>query len=336
MLDEIKFIVCARTAPVDSCLRALRSNEAAKVRVALRLNRRLPSVLFKLAERAKYLEAIGVERLEATKELADEYRLRLEEIGRNTRSMLDFITMSIALIYLTAAIESVLGIISSIGVTAAIAMLSVSLALLPLLEQYVRPVRTWDYRLAFLASIPALLSYLWPVMAVVGTAIAVIYGRWYFSMIREADEEMVLAMRGRIAVAKTEVGKAAAEIVRTVKETGARDLEATAEYLFRLYQTFQESMRRSSLMRAAVVAAIYVVLVVALSYLSSIMAPLIQQASQQGGIPQLPALQLSNINIRPIAYLAGVAAMIVAGRMTESYAAVPIYSPLLLSMLFIH
>lgn len=332
-MDEIKFIVCVRTAPVDSCLRSLGSREAAQVRVALRLGRRLSSTMYKLAERARYLEAIGVDRLEATKELAEEYRLRLEESARAARSMLDFVAMAIALVYLTAAVQSILGIVSPIGVTAAVAMLSTSLGMLALLEQYVRPVRSWDYRLALLASTPALLSYAIPAMAVVATAVAVAYGRWYFAQLREVDEEVSLAVRGRISVARTEAGRAAAEIARAVREAGARDLEATAEYLFRLHQAYVEAMRRSALMRAAVVAAIYVVLVVALTYLASILAPIVQQSSQAGAA--MPGLALSNINVRPVAYLAGVVAMVVAGRMTESYAAVPVYSPLLLSMLFI-
>jgi len=70
-----------------------------------------------------------------------------------------------------------------------------------------------------------------------------------------------------------------------------------------------------------------VVLVVALTTLSANLAPIVEEAR---GAP----IRLYTVDIRPLVYVAVVGA-VAAGRLTESYAAVPLYTPMTLALLFI-
>jgi len=117
------------------------------------------------------------------------------------------------------------------------------------------------------------------------------------------------------------------EVARAVRESGALDLEAAAENLFRLYYAYPEGMRKAAVFRAASIVATFVVLIVALAALSAQLSPLVQEAR---GAP----IPIYAVDIRPLVYAAVVGA-VAAGRLTESYAAVPLYTPMTLALLFV-
>jgi len=326
MIDAIRLIVYFRTSPLEAALKSLKSKEAARTRVALRLKRRRSSLLYLVAERAAYLEALGVDRTTATRELAEEFKVRLEEDMRRVRDVMNFAVFAVAMLYFSAAIGYIMALISPVGLMMAYAMYA-SLALpLAYVETTMRPVRKWPYHIAVLAMLPALLAGVWPPAAILTVPVAAVYGLWYWREVKRALDEVRFAMRMRAA--ETDVGRELVEVARAVKESGAMDLEATAEHLFRLYYAYLDSMRKSAIFRAASVVATFVVLVVAMATLSAQLAPLVKQAQ---GAP----LSIYYVDAKPLIYAAAVAGAFVAGRLTESYAAAPIYSPMALAVLFV-
>ncbi|MFB6491533.1 MAG: hypothetical protein TU35_009955, partial [Thermoproteus sp. AZ2] len=86
--EALEFISYFRTSSTEAALKSIPSKAAAKVRAALKLRRRRANdVLYLIAERAQYLEALGFDRGQAVQQLADEYRLRLEESQRRIRDV---------------------------------------------------------------------------------------------------------------------------------------------------------------------------------------------------------------------------------------------------------
>jgi len=326
VVDAIRLIVYFRTSPLEAALKSLKSKEAARTRVALRLKRRRFSLLYLVAERAAYLEALGVDRQTATRELAEEFRIRLEEDMRRVRDVMNFVVYAVSMLYFAAAIGFILGLISEVGAAMAYAMLGVTAGPLAYLETVMRPLKRWPYHIAALASLPGLAAWLWPPAAVLTVPAAVVYGLWYWREAQKALEEVRLAMRMRAA--ETELGRELVEVARAVRESGAMDLEATAEHVFRLYYAYLDSMRKSAIMRALVIVATFAVLVVALVTLASNLAPLVEKAQ---GAP----FKVQMVDIKPLVYAAAVAGAVAAGRLTESYAAVPLYMPMTLAILFI-
>jgi len=326
VVDAIRLIVYFRTSPLEAALKSLKSREAARTRVALRLKRRRSTPLYLVAERAAYLEALGVDRAVATKELADEFRVRLEESMRQMRDVMNFVVFAVAMLYFSAAIGYILGLVSPVGVAMAYAMYAAMALPLAYMETAMRPIRRWPYHITALAMLPALLAGAWPPAAILTVPVAAVYGAWYWREVKKALDEVRLAMRMRAA--ETELGRELVDIARAVRESGAMDLEATAEHLFRLYYAYLESMRRSAIFRAASVVATFVVLTVAMATLSAQLTPLVEKAH---GAP----LPIYYVDVKPLIYVAAVAGAVVAGRLTESYAAAPIYSPMVLAILFI-
>jgi len=326
VVDAIRLIVYFRTSPLEAALKALRSKEAARTRVALRLRRRRSSLLYLVAERAAYLEALGVDRATATRELAEEFRVRLEEEMRRAREVMNFVVYAVAMLYFAAAIGFILGMVSEAGVALAYAMYIATAGPLAYLEAVMRPARRWPYHIAALATAPALLAGLWPPIAILTVPVAVAYGAWYWRGLQRALDEVRLAMRMRAA--ETDLGRQLVEVARAVRESGALDLEATAEHLLRLYYAYLEGMRKSALARALVVVAVFVVLVAALATLSANIAPIVEKAQ---GAP----IRLYTVDIKPLVYAAAIAGAVAAGRLTESYAAVPLYTPMTLALLFV-
>jgi len=326
VIDAIRLIVYFRTSPLEAVLKSLKSKEAARTRVALRLKRRRSSLLYLIAERAAYLEALGVDRLSATRELAEEFRIRLEEDMRRVRDIMNFVVYAVSMLYFAAAIGFILGLISAAGVAMAYAMLGVIAGPLAYLETVMRPLKRWPYHIVALATLPALVAWLWPPAAILTVPVATIYGTWYWRELQKAFDEVRLAMRMRAA--ETDLGRELVEVARAVKESGAMDLEATAEHIFRLYYAYLDSMRKSAIMRALVIVAVFVVLTIALVTLSSNLAPLVEKAQ---GAP----FKVQMVDIKPLVYAAAVAGAVAAGRLTESYAATPLYMPMILAVLFV-
>jgi len=69
-------------------------------------------------------------------------------------------------------------------------------------------------------------------------------------------------------------------------------------------------------------------LVGALATLSAPLTPLVQEAR---GAP----IPIYAVDIKPLVYAAAIAGAVAAGRLTESYAAVPLYTPMTLALLFV-
>ncbi|MEM1597926.1 MAG: hypothetical protein QXP31_03495 [Pyrobaculum sp.] len=330
MLDPVKLIVYFRTAPLESALRAIRTREAARVRAALKLRRRLPSsLLYLVAERAAYLEAVGVDRAQATKELAEELRIRLEEHLRRVQSLLNFVVFAVATLYLSAAMGGVLSLISPVGTTMMLGFIAASAVMLLLVEPYLRPIRRWNYYVAAAASAPAVLSIAHPAFAVLAAAVGAAYAYWYLSAAREAREELDLVASGRVRTGETDLAKEMAEVVRAVRESGAFDLQATAEFLMRIWLAYLDSVRRSALVRALVVVATFAIFAGSMYVLASLFAPFAKTP-----VPPVLPLKIGQLDPRPAVYVAALSAMVIAGRLTDSYAATPAYSPLVLALLF--
>jgi len=307
-------------------LKALRSREAARTRVALRLRRRRSSLLYLVAERAAYLEALGVDRAAATRELAEEFRVRLEEEMRRGREVMNFVVYAVAMLYFSAAVGYILALVSPVGLAMAYAMYADAALPLAYLEASLKPLKRWPYHVAAMATAPALLAGVWPPVAILTVPVAVVYGVWYWRGVQRALDEVRLAMRMRAA--ETDLGRQLVEVARAVRESGALDLEATAEHLFRLYYAYLEGMRKSALLRAASIVATFVVLTVALTTLSAQLSPLVQEAR---GAP----IPIYAVDIKPLVYAAALVGAVAAGRLTESYAATPLYTPMTLALLFV-
>lgn len=332
-LEALEFIAYFRVSSTEAALKSIASKAAAKVRAALRLRRRRPNdVLYLLAERALYLEALGFDRALAVQQLADEYRLRLEESQKRIRDVYNFVVYAIGMVIFGAIVAGViLGILSPIGAITATALIAVAAGVLPLLEMYTRPVRSWNYALAVVAMLPAGLAMIWPLASIITIPAAVLYGLlYYWPRYKEAVSEYARASRGSLPTPTTPAAKAAARVMKAVRETGAFDLQATAEYLLRLYDQFQTALRRDGLMRALVAASLVAVMAAAVAYLYPQLGQIVGQA-QEAGAP-LP-LQLNMPAVRPMVGLIALVAALAAGRMTESYAAAPLYAPLALAVL---
>ncbi|MFB6491453.1 MAG: hypothetical protein TU35_009540, partial [Thermoproteus sp. AZ2] len=257
--EALEFISYFRTSSAEAALKSIPSKAAAKVRAALKLKRRRPNdVLYLIAERAQYLEALGFDRALAVQQLADEYRLRLEESQKRIGDVYNFMVYAIGMVIFGAIIAGViLGILSPIGAMTATALTAVAAGVLPMLEMYTSPIRRWNYGLAAIAMLPAAAAIALPWMAWLTIPAAALYGLlYYWPRYKEAREEYARATRGLIRDASTPAARAAARVMRAVKEAGSFDLQATAEYLLRLYDQFQSAMRRDGLVRALVTASL--------------------------------------------------------------------------------
>jgi len=330
ILDAVQFIVYYRTASANAALKALKSAEARKTAVALRLRRRRRTLLYDIVERAQYMELIGIDRKTSVELLASEFRFRLEEEMRRAKNLFNFVVYSAAMTVFAAIVVGVLlGILSPVG--AQMAALLVALAALPLaaVEAFMPPVRKWDYWLAVLFAAPAFAAYAAPHAAFATVPAAVIYALWYYvPKYLEASEEFRLAARGRLIAASGDVSLArqAFEVMRAVRASGAYDLQAAAEYMLRLAEHHYASLRREGLMRALVAASLVAIAAAAVGWLYPQLAEMAAQA--QGG-----PLQLYLESPRPMLWVLSLASAVVAARLTESYAALPLYTPLTLSAL---
>lgn len=159
------------------------------------------------------------------------------------------------------------------------------------------------------------------------SAVSALYAVWYFSAYRDALEEFDMAARGRLTAASTELGREAAEVMKAVRDSGAYDLKATAEFLLRIHKAYLDSLRRSAAVRALTAAAVYTVFAASIIMMNSLLAPLY-------GI-KAGALAIHPPDIRLTLYVSALVTMAVAGRIFESWAAVPLFSPLTLALLFV-
>ena len=211
MFDAVKFIIYWSTSNVESAVKAVPGKDAAKTRVVLRLARRGSkvgrpnSVLYAIAERAQWLEQMGVDRRVATEQLAAEFRIRLEDRLRRTREAFNMVVYSVSLVFLTAIVIMILGILSPVASSTAWALVLASAVLGVLVEGFVPPVRRWDYRVTAAAMIPAVVALFWHPAVYLTVPTAIIYGLWYFRLRREAEEEFKMAVRGRFQTASTDL-----------------------------------------------------------------------------------------------------------------------------------
>jgi len=193
------------------------------------------------------------------------------------------------------------------------------------------PIRKWDYLISAAFMAPAVAAYFAPQAALATVPAAAIYALWYYiPRYREAEEEFRMAARGGLAYAATPMGKQAAEIMKAVRYSGSFDLQAAAEYMMRLVEHHYRSLRREGLIRALVAASLVLVAALAVVWLYPQLASIAAQSQAQGS-----PLPLYITSPRPMMWLLSLLTAVVAGRMTESYAAAPLYSPLVLSVLFV-
>jgi len=330
LLDTILFIVYYRTAPVAAALRAIKSRRARRAAVLLRLRRRERGMFFEIVERAYFLEQAGADRRAAVDQLVSEFRVLLEEEQRRARNVFYFVVVSAAMVVMTAVMLGVvLGMLSPLAVQYASALVALMLPPLFALEALLPPVRRWDYWLAALFAAPSVAAYFTPQAALATVPAALIYALWYYvPRYLEAVDEFRMASRGRLAFATTPMARQAVEIVQAVRNSGAFDLQAVAEYLLRLADHHYAALRREGVIRAAITASFVAVAAAAVAWLWPQLAALAAQA--EGG-----PLPLHFSSPRPMLWLISMAAAVVAARMTESYAAVPLYTPLTLSVLFV-
>ena len=330
ILDTILFIVYYRTASTATALKSIKTAAARRAAVLLRLKQRARGMLFEIVERAYYLEQEGTDRKVAVEQLVSEFRVKLEEELRRARTVFNFVVMSAAMVILMSILLGViLGILSPLA--SQYATMLVALLLFPLyaLEPFLPPIRRWDYWLVALFTAPAVAAYFAPQAAYATIPAALIYAAWYYvPRYAEAQEEFRMAARGRVAFAATPLAKQAVEIMRAVRQSGAFDIQPVAEYLLRLAEHHYTSLRREGLMRGLIVISFVVVAAFAVSWLWPQLATLAEQA-KEGPLP------LYFSSPRPMLWLVSMAAAAAAGRMTESYAAVPLYTPITLTLLLV-
>jgi len=330
ILDTILFIVYYRTASVATALRSIKTAAARRAAVLLRLRQRARGMFFEIVERAYYLEQEGTDRKVAVEQLVSEFRIKLEEELRRARAIFNFVVMSTAMVVMMSILLGViLGILSPVASQYATALVTLILFPLYALESFLPPVRRWDYWLAVLFSMPAVAAYFMPQAAYATIPAALIYAVWYYiPRYMEAQEEFRMAARGRLAFAAAPLAKQAVEIIRAVRQSGAFDIQAVAEYLLRLAEHHYSSLRREGLMRGLIVLSFVVVAAFAVSWLWPQLSTLAEQA-KEGPLP------LYFSSPRPMLWLVSMAAAVAAGRMTESYAAVPLYTPITLTLLLV-
>jgi hypothetical protein len=330
ILDAVQFIVYYRTASAEAALKSLKSPEARRTAIALRLRRRRRSLLYDIAERALYMERVGVDRRSAVEQLASEFRFRLEDELARAKNIFNFVVYAASMVVFTAIILGVvLGILSPIGGQAAALVTALVVAPLFTIEGFMPPIRRWDYWISAAFMAPAAAAYFVPQAALATVPAAAIYALWYYiPRYREAEEEFRMAARGGLAYAATPMGKQAAEIMKAVRYSGSFDLQAAAEYMMRLAEHHYSSLRREGLIRALVTASLVLVAALAVVWLYPQLTSI---AAQAQGSP----LPLYITSPKPMMWLLSFMTAVVAGRMTESYAAAPLYSPLVLSVLFV-
>jgi hypothetical protein len=330
ILDTILFIVYYRTASVATALKSIKTAAARRAAVLLRLRQRARGILFEIVERAYYLEQEGTDRKVAVDQLVSEFRIRLEEELRRVRNIFNFVVISVAMVVMMSILLGViLGILSPVASQYATALVTLILFPLYALESFLPPVRRWDYWLAVFFSMPAVAAYFTPQAAYATIPAALIYAVWYYiPRYMEAQDEFRMAARGRLAFAATPLAKQAVEIIRAVRQSGAFDIQAVAEYLLRLAEHHYSSLRREGLMRGLIVLSFVVVAAFAVSWLWPQLSTLAEQA-KEGPLP------LYFSSPRPMLWLVSMAVAVAAGRMTESYAAVPLYTPITLTLLLV-
>lgn len=332
MLDVVKFIVYWSTSNAESALKAVRSGEAAKVRVALRLSRRGASVrhggvLYAIAERAQWLEQMGVDRRVATEQLAAEFLMRLEDRLRRIREAYNSVVFSASLVFLAAIVIMILGILSPIALNMASALVLTSAVLGVLVEGLVPPVRRWDYRVTAAAMIPAVAALAWRPAVYLTMPTAVIYGLWYFRLRREAEEEFKAAIRGKLQAASTDLAKEALDVVRAVRQSGAYYLQATAEYLLGTVEQYYSSIRQDGLIRALIILSMVFIAAAAIAQMYQPLMEMVAKVQLTGGV--FP-IQLYKFDPKPVIMALGLVAAVLAGRVAESYAMSPIFTPVML------
>jgi len=330
ILDTILFIVYYRTASVATALRSIKTVAARRAAVLLRLRQRTRGILFEIVERAYYLEQEGADRKVAVEQLVSEFRIKLEEELRRTRTIFNFVVMSAAMVVMMIVLVGViLGILSPLASQYATMLATLLLFPLYALEPFHPPIRKWDYWLTALFTMPAVAAYFVPQAAYATIPAALIYAVWYYiPRYTEAHEEFRMAARGRVAFAVTPLAKQAVEITRAVRQSGAFDIQATAEYLLRLAEHHYSSLRREGLMRGLIIISFVVVGAFAVAWLWPQLATLAEQA-KEGPIP------LYFTSPKPMLWLVSLAAAAATARMTESYAALPLYTPIMLTLLLV-
>ncbi|MGC9119382.1 MAG: hypothetical protein ACP5I3_10395 [Thermoproteus sp.] len=337
MLDPVKFIVYWATSNTEAALRSLGSNEAAKTRVALRLaargaNVRRSSILYALAERALWLEQIGAERNEAVEQLVAEYRLRLEDYMRRVQNAFNTVIFTASMTFLTAIVVLILGVLSPAASAMAYMLAFTGLSIAIVLEGLVPPARRWDYRVTAAAMVPAVAALFWTPAVYLTVPTAVAYGIWYFRLRREAEEELRLAVRGKLQAASTDMAKEALDIVRAVKTSGAYYMQTAAEFLLRMAENFYSSIRTDGLIRGLVVLSLVFVAAAAVRQVYSPLMSMVAAAQQAGS--SLP-IQLHTFHVKPVMMAFGFVASVLAGRMAESYAMSPVFTPIMLAALLV-
>jgi hypothetical protein len=330
ILDTILFIVYYRTASVATALKSVRTAAARRVAVLLRLKQRTRGMFYEIVERAYYLEQEGTDRKVAVEQLVSEFRIKLEEELRRTRTIFNFVVMSAAMVVMMSILLGViLGILSPLASQYATALVALLLFPLYILEPFLPPIRKWDYWLTALFAIPTVAAYFVPQAAYATIPAALIYAVWYYiPRYMEAREEFRMAVRGRVAFATTPLAKQAVEITRAVRQSGAFDIQPVAEYLLRLAEHHYTSLHREGLMRGLIIISFVVVAAFAVSWLWPQLSALAVQA-KEGPIP------LYFTSPVPMLWLISMAAAAAAARMTESYAAVPLYTPITLTLLLV-
>ncbi|MEM4792828.1 MAG: hypothetical protein QXS00_07910 [Pyrobaculum sp.] len=333
MLEPAKFIVMWATSNVEAALKSLKSKEAGRVRVALRLSRRgavvrRRSVLYALAERAQWLEEMGVDRQTAASMLMAEFNLRVEEHMRRVSAMFNTVVFTAAMTFLMAIVMSMLAVLSPDAVTYATAFATLALFIGFMLEGLAEPVRPWDYRITALAALPAALALFW-FPAVYATApAAAAYGLWYWRLRREAEEEFRMALRGRLQVASTPLAREALELMKTIRSSGAFFLQSMGDHIARIVEHYYSSIRFAGLVRALVVVSLVLIGVMAVTTLQKPLAEMVEKA-KSGGAAGFP-LNLYVPEYRQMVLVFGLVAAVIAGRMAESFAAVPLFTPVML------
>jgi len=337
MLDAAKFIVYWATSSVESALKSIKSKEASRVRVALRLSRRgvavrRRSVLYAVAERAAWLEEMGIDRQTATELLLAEYRLRVEEHMRVVSSAFNTVVFISAMTFLMAIVISMLAILSPEAVTYSTGFAAFALLVAFMLEGLVEPVRPWDYRITALAMMPAVAALFWEPAVYATLPVATAYGFWYAQLRREAEEEFAMALRGKLQTASTPLAKEALEIVKAIRSAGAYYLQGAQEHIMRIVEYYYRTIRFGGLLRALVVVSLVFIAVMAIVTIQKPLAEIMEKA--RSGAVGFP-MQLYVPQYRQMVLVFGLVAAVVAGRMAESYAASPLFTPVMLLALLV-
>jgi len=276
------------------------------------------------------MERMGVDRRSAVEQLASEFRFRLEDELARAKGVFNFVVYAASMVIFTAIVLGVvLGVVSPLGAAAAALVIPMVAAPLMALEGLMPPVRMWDYWVSAAFMAPAVAAIIAPQAALASVPAAVLYAAaYYIPRYREAGEELRMATRGRLAYASTTLGRQAAEIMRAVRYSGSFDLQAAAEYMMRLAEHHYRALRREGLARALAVVSLLIVTALVAAWIYPQLAAMAQQLE---GTP----LKLHVTSPRPMMWLLSLVSAVVAGRMTESYAAAPLYSPLVLTTLLV-